>query len=33
MKSRAYAALAAKTNLVPFEFDRRELGSHDRWSS
>jgi uncharacterized zinc-type alcohol dehydrogenase-like protein len=29
MKSRAYAALAAKTDLVPFEFDRRELGPND----
>ena len=29
MKSRAYAALAAKTDLVPYEFERRELGSHD----
>jgi uncharacterized zinc-type alcohol dehydrogenase-like protein len=29
MNTRAYAALAAKTDLVPYEFDRRELGSHD----
>ncbi len=29
MKSRAYAALAAKTDLVPYEFERRELGAHD----
>lgn len=29
MKSRAYAALAAKTDLVPYEFERRELGSND----
>ena len=29
MKSRAYAALAAKTDLVPYEFERRQLGSND----
>jgi uncharacterized zinc-type alcohol dehydrogenase-like protein len=29
MKTRAYAALAAKTDLVPYEFERRELGAHD----
>ena len=29
MKTRGYAALSAKTNLVPFEFERRELRSHD----
>jgi uncharacterized zinc-type alcohol dehydrogenase-like protein len=29
MNTRSYAALAAKTNLVPYEFDRRELGAHD----
>lgn len=29
MKSRAYTALAAKTDLVPYEFERRELGSND----
>lgn len=29
MKTRGYAALSAKSNLVPFEFERRELGSHD----
>jgi uncharacterized zinc-type alcohol dehydrogenase-like protein len=29
MNTRAYAALAAKTDLVPYEFDRRELGPHD----
>lgn len=29
MKTRSYAALAAQTDLVPFEFDRRELGAHD----
>ena len=29
MNTRAYAALAAKENLVPFEFDRREVGPHD----
>ena len=29
MNTRAYAVLAAKENLVPFEFDRRSLGAHD----
>ena len=29
MKTRGYGALSAKSNLVPFEFERRELGSHD----
>jgi uncharacterized zinc-type alcohol dehydrogenase-like protein len=29
MKTRGYAALSAKSSLVPFEFERRELGSHD----
>ena len=29
MNTRAYAAMAAKTNLVPYEFDRREVGPHD----
>jgi uncharacterized zinc-type alcohol dehydrogenase-like protein len=29
MKTRSYAALAAKTDLVPYEFDRRELGPYD----
>jgi len=29
MKSRAYAALTAKTDLVAYEFERRELGAHD----
>ena len=29
MNTRSYAALAAKTNLVPYEFDRRALGAHD----
>ena len=29
MNTRAYAALAAKEQLVPYEFDRRALGSHD----
>jgi uncharacterized zinc-type alcohol dehydrogenase-like protein len=29
MNTRAYAAMAAKTDLVPYEFDRRELGPHD----
>jgi uncharacterized zinc-type alcohol dehydrogenase-like protein len=29
MNTRAYAALAAKENLVPFEFDRRNVGAHD----
>jgi len=29
MKSRGYAALAARNPLVPFEFERRELGAHD----
>lgn len=29
MNTRAYAVLAAKEKLVPFEFDRRDLGAHD----
>jgi uncharacterized zinc-type alcohol dehydrogenase-like protein len=29
MNTRAYAAMAAKTNLVPYEFDRREVGPND----
>jgi alcohol dehydrogenase (NADP+) len=29
MNTRAYAAMAAKGSLVPFEFDRREVGAHD----
>jgi uncharacterized zinc-type alcohol dehydrogenase-like protein len=29
MNTRAYAALAAKENLVPFEFDRRQVGARD----
>ena len=29
MNTRAYAALAANTDLVPYQFDRREVGSHD----
>ena len=29
MNTRAYAAIAAKTDLVPYEFDRREVGPHD----
>jgi uncharacterized zinc-type alcohol dehydrogenase-like protein len=29
MNTRSYAALAAKTNLVPYEFNRRDLGAHD----
>ena len=29
MNTRAYAVLAAKEKLVPYEFDRRALGSHD----
>jgi uncharacterized zinc-type alcohol dehydrogenase-like protein len=29
MNTRAYAALAAKEKLVPYEFDRRALGAHD----
>ena len=29
MNTRAYAALAAKEKLVPYEFNRRPLGSHD----
>ena len=29
MNTRAYAAMAAKTELVPYEFDRREVGPHD----
>lgn len=29
MNTRGYAALAAKEDLVPFQFDRREVGDHD----
>ena len=29
MNTRAYAAMAAKTELIPYEFDRREVGPHD----
>jgi len=29
MNTRAYAALSAKADLVPFQFDRRDLGEHD----
>jgi uncharacterized zinc-type alcohol dehydrogenase-like protein len=29
MNTRAYAAMAAKTELVPYEFDRREVGPND----
>ncbi|MCX6444439.1 MAG: NAD(P)-dependent alcohol dehydrogenase [Actinobacteria bacterium] len=29
MNTRSYAAMAAKTDLVPFQFDRREIGAHD----
>lgn len=29
MNTRGYVAHAARTDLVPFEFDRRELRSHD----
>jgi len=29
MNTRAYAALASKEKLVPYEFDRRALGAHD----
>jgi uncharacterized zinc-type alcohol dehydrogenase-like protein len=29
MNTRAYAAMASKAKLVPFEFDRREVGAHD----
>jgi uncharacterized zinc-type alcohol dehydrogenase-like protein len=29
MKTKAYAALSAGSELVPFSFDRRELGEHD----
>jgi uncharacterized zinc-type alcohol dehydrogenase-like protein len=29
MNTRAYAALAAKSDLVAYQFDRRELGAHD----
>ena len=29
MNTRSFAALAAKTDLVPYQFDRRELGAHD----
>jgi uncharacterized zinc-type alcohol dehydrogenase-like protein len=29
MNTRAYAAMAAKSNLVPYEFDRREVGPND----
>ncbi len=27
--TKGYAAMGAKENLVPYEFDRRELGAHD----
>ena len=29
MKSRGYAALSAKSDLISYDFDRRELGDHD----
>jgi uncharacterized zinc-type alcohol dehydrogenase-like protein len=29
MNTRAYAALAANTDLVPYQFDRRDVGAHD----
>ena len=29
MKSRGYAALSAKSNLVSHDFDRRDQGEHD----
>jgi len=29
MNTRAYAAMASKAKLVPFEFDRRDVGPHD----
>ncbi|MEY3149291.1 MAG: hypothetical protein RL029_565, partial [Actinomycetota bacterium] len=29
MKAKGYAVLEAKADLVPFEFERRELGSND----
>ena len=29
MNTRAYAAMAAKTDLVPYEFNRREVGPND----
>ena len=29
MNTRAYAALSAKENLVPYEFNRRDVGAHD----
>jgi uncharacterized zinc-type alcohol dehydrogenase-like protein len=29
MNTRAYAAMASKAKLVPFEFNRREVGAHD----
>ena len=29
MNTRAYAVLEARKPLVPFEFDRREVGAHD----
>jgi len=29
MNTRAYAAMSSKAKLVPFEFDRREVGAHD----
>ena len=29
MNTRSYAVLEAKKPLVPYEFDRRELGAHD----
>jgi D-arabinose 1-dehydrogenase-like Zn-dependent alcohol dehydrogenase len=27
--TKGYAAIGAKEKLVPYEFDRRELGAHD----
>ena len=29
MNTRGYAALSAGTNLLPFEFDRRDIGVND----
>ena len=29
MNTRAYAAMSAKADLTPFQFDRREVGAHD----
>ena len=29
MKVRGYAAMQAKAELTPWEFERRELGGHD----